>query len=92
MRRVRTARWSGSVVRRAVEDPGLNLVDRRLAEVGTTEGHPRARDGRGALELLDQVTVGRIVGLHPHQGRLLEARHIDQHREAAAGGQVLRPR
>src|SRR5207245_11147889 len=81
---------SGSVVVAAGRDPRPHLIDRRLIEIRTAEGHAGASDRGRALELLPHVAVVRIARLDALERRPLDARHADYGREDVARCQVHR--
>src|SRR4029077_11350792 len=79
-----------SVVGGAGRDPRPYLIDRRLIEIRTAEGHAGAGDRGRALELLHHVAVVRIARLDALERRLLDARHADYGRVDVARCQVHR--
>ena len=83
-----------SIVERSLADPRDHQIDGRLVEAGilhraAAERHAAAGDTRGALDFLDQIAVGWVVGLDSKQRRLLDARHIHDVAVGMACRQVL---
>ncbi len=78
----------GRGVRSAVEYPLTNGRDRGRGQRRLIERHLPANDVGGARDLLIQIAVVRIPGLHAQDARLLVAGHPDDQRIAVAGVQL----